>query len=88
MQSVGDLYSTIDDVLRFGSLHCTASRLMPGPPRRSLRRIRDRFYRALLLTYLRELDIPADEAYGPGVFQQQIVDWPRRTIMLDEARRR
>jgi hypothetical protein len=56
--------------------------------RHSLRRIRDRFDRALLLMYLRELDIPADDdAYGPGVVLQQVVDWPRRTITLEEARR-
>lgn len=44
---------------------------------------------ALLLTYLRELDISAydDAAYGRGVVLQQVVDWPRRTITLEEARR-
>jgi len=57
--------------------------------RYSSRRIRDRFDRGLLLNYLDQLGIPAahDAEYGPGVIVQQVVDWPRRTVTLDEARR-
>ncbi|MEQ4210408.1 hypothetical protein [Actinopolymorpha sp. B9G3] len=52
------------------------------------RRIRDRFDRPLLIEYLHHLGIPADDeaAYGPGIVVQQLVDWPRRTVSLDQAR--
>jgi hypothetical protein len=56
--------------------------------RYAARRIRNRFDRELLVRYLDALGIPADDddAYGAGVIVQQVVDWPRRTVSLDEAR--
>ncbi len=57
--------------------------------RYAARRIRDRFDRPLLLTYLAALGIPVDDddAFGPGVIVQQVVRWPRRTMTLEEERR-
>jgi hypothetical protein len=57
--------------------------------RYSSRRIRDRFDRVMLLDYLGELGIPAanDAEYGPGIIVQQVVDWPRYTVTLEEARK-
>ncbi|CAL8980005.1 hypothetical protein CELL_03385 [Cellulomonas sp. T2.31MG-18] len=57
--------------------------------RYTVRRIRDRLDRPLLLRYLTALDIPAgdDSSYGPGVIVQQVVAWPRREQTLYEARR-
>jgi hypothetical protein len=42
----------------------------------------------MLLGYLNDLGIPADDdsAYGDGVLVQEIVDWPRRSVSLAEAR--
>lgn len=56
--------------------------------RYAVRRIRSRFDRDLLVRYLDALGIPADDddAYGAGVIVQQVVDWPRRTLTLHEAR--
>jgi hypothetical protein len=56
--------------------------------RYSARNIRDRFDRRMLLGYLNALGISADDdtAYGDGVLVQQIVDWPRRTVSLEDAR--
>lgn len=53
------------------------------------RRIRDRFDRGLLIVYLAELGIDADndDAYGEGVILQQKVPWKRRTVSLGDARR-
>jgi hypothetical protein len=50
-------------------------------------RIRDRFDRSLLLRYLGELGIPADDeaAYGSGVLIQQVVDWPTRKVTVEET---
>lgn len=52
------------------------------------RRVRDRFDRPMLLRYLEALGIPADDdnAYGQGVLVQQLVDWPRRTVSLEQER--
>ena len=56
------------------------------------RRLRDRFDRTLLLAYLKELGIPADDdaAYGAGVVVQQRADWhqerPPRLVTLADAR--
>jgi hypothetical protein len=57
--------------------------------RYTARRIRDRLDRSLLLRYLTALGIPAgdDDAYGPGVIIQQVVQWRRRTETLEDARR-
>lgn len=56
--------------------------------RYSARKIRDRFDRPMLLSYLNALGIPADDdsAYGDAVLVQQIVDWPRRSVSLAQAR--
>lgn len=56
--------------------------------RYSARKVRDRFDRTMLLTYLDALGIPAndDGAYGDGVLVQQVVDWPIRSVSLVEAR--
>jgi hypothetical protein len=56
--------------------------------RYTARRIRHRFDRELLVRYLDALGIPADDddAYGSGVIVEQVVNWPRRTVSLDEAR--
>lgn len=53
------------------------------------RRKRDRFDRAVLLTYLEALGIPAgeDSAYGSGVLVQQRPDWtPGRVEDLAASR--
>jgi hypothetical protein len=59
------------------------------PTRYTSRRIRDRLDRPLLVQYLYELGIPADDdsAYGPGVVIQQHVSWRVRQETLEEARR-
>jgi hypothetical protein len=56
--------------------------------RYAARRIRDRLDRELLIWYLDALGIPADDdaAYGAGVIVQQVVNWPRRTVTVQEAR--
>jgi hypothetical protein len=56
--------------------------------RYTARRVRDRFDRALLVQYLLALGIRVDDddVYGPGTLLQQVVDWPRRTVSLTEAR--
>jgi hypothetical protein len=57
--------------------------------RYAARRIRDRLDRPLLLRYLTALGIPVDDddAFAPGVIVQQVVNWPRRTMTLEEQRR-
>ena len=66
-----------------------------GPPlafeevgRYTARRVSARFDRALLVDYLLGFGIAVDDdaAYGDGVLVQQVVDRPRRTVTLQEAR--
>lgn len=56
--------------------------------RYTARRVRDRFDRALLVTYLAALGIDVDDtaAYGAATLVEHVVDWPSRTMTLDEAR--
>jgi hypothetical protein len=56
--------------------------------RYTARRIRDRLDRELLVHYLQELGIDADQdtAYGLGIIVQQDVAWSRRTVSLEAAR--
>lgn len=52
------------------------------------RRIRERFDRSLLLEYLQQFGIHADDdtAYGDGVLIQQRVNYPTRTESLEQAK--
>lgn len=56
--------------------------------RYTARRIRDRLDRELLVHYLQELGIDADQdtSYGFGVIVQQDVAWPRRMVSFEAAR--
>jgi hypothetical protein len=56
--------------------------------RYTARRIRDRLDRELLVHYLQELGIDADQdtSYGLGVIVQQDVAWPRRTVSFEAMR--
>jgi len=52
------------------------------------RRIRDRFDREALVSYLAALsiDLADDSRWGDGVIVQQDATWPRRTVTWSEAR--
>jgi len=71
------------------SWHVTGTPLaFEDTSRYTARRIRDRFDRPTLVTYLGALGIDVDDAaaYGAATLVEHVVDWPSRTMTLDEAR--
>lgn len=65
-----------------------ATQWFEQPERYRARRIRDRLDRALLITYLGQLDIHPDDPsfFADGLVVRQIVDWPRRRESVAESR--